>query len=184
MKNIIVCVVLAFLMIGSLCVISYAEEAAPVADEVTEASVISSALDRIFEFWELNKAEILAACSGIGAALSSFVIWIKSKPQFNTLQKSAKITDERETALIRGYNKVVEVNENQNEKIEQLTRAVESLQALVIDTEDIEKHIANMLSTAYTNSVLPQGVKDIISLEHAETLKIASKGVDELDAAD
>lgn len=169
MKRIIVCVILALLMLASLCVISFAE------DGNAEATVFESVLDRIFEWWEVNKAEILAACSGIGAALASFVLWLKSKPQFNILQKSAKITDERENALIKGYNEVVEVIGQYNENVKALTVQVQKLQTLVVDTEDIERHIATMLSTAYTNSVLPQGVKDIISLECAETMKIANK---------
>jgi hypothetical protein len=168
MKKVITFIMI-FTMLCAVCTVVVS------AEDGGAATTLESALDRLLEWWEVNKAEILAACSGLGAAFASFVLWLKSKPQFNILQKSAKITDERENALIKGYNEVVEVIGQYNENVKALTAQVQKLQTLVVDTEDIERHIATMLSTAYTNSVLPQGVKDIISLECAETMKIANK---------
>lgn len=169
MKKVITFIMI-FTLLCALCTVVASAE-----DGVAEPTVFESVLDRIFEWWEVNKAEILAACSGLGAALASAVVWLKSKKPFLSLMSSAKTTDERETALIKGYNEVVKVIKEYNDNVKELTAQVQKLQTLVVDTEDIERHIATMLSTAYTNSVLPQGVKDIISIECAETMKIANK---------
>ena len=169
MKKVITFIMI-FTLLCALCTVAVSAE-----DGVSGPTVFESVLDRIFEWWEVNKAEILAACSGLGAALASAVVWFKSKKPFLSLISSAKTTDERESALIKGYNEVVEVIKEYNDNVKELTAQVQKLQTLVVDTEDIERRIATMLSTAYTNSVLPQGVKDIISLECAETMKIANK---------
>ena len=133
-------------------------------------------LQRIFEWWEINKAEILAATSGFGAVISATFIWFKSKKPFLSLISSAKTTDERENALIKGYNEVVEVVKEYNSNIEKLTGEIVKLQTVVLDTEDIEAHIAKVLSTVYTNSIaLPQGVKDIINVECAQAMSIANR---------
>lgn len=168
MKKVITFIMI-FTMLCALCTVAVS------AEDGGTATTLESALDRLLEWWEVNKAEILAACSGLGAALASAVVWFKSKKPFLSLISSAKTTDERESALIKGYNEVVEVIKEYNDNVKELTAQVQKLQTLVVDTEDIERHIAKMLSTAYTNSVLPQGVKDIISLECAETMKIANK---------
>ena len=170
MKRIIVCIILAFIMLGSIAVISFAEE------QITAETFANGVLDRVFEWWEVNRAEILAACSGLGAALSGIIVWYKSKKPFISLMSSAKTTDEREVALIKGYNDMVEVVDKQSKIIESLSNKVDELQAQITNTENIEAHIAKVLSTVYTNSIaLPQGVKDMINVECAQCMTIANK---------
>ena len=171
MKRIIVCVVLALLMLGSLCVIAFAEGDAP-----ESAEVASGVLDRLFEWWETNKAEILAALSGMGAAACALISWMKSKKPFLSLISSAKTSDERERALIEGYNEMVEVVKEYNGNIKVLAEKVAELQTLVADTENIEAIIANILTTVYTNNdALPQGIKSLVSLDCAKAMTLANK---------
>ena len=151
---------------------------ASAAGSATEAAtdLISTLLSRIFEWWEANKAEILAACSGIGAFLSAAIVWYKSKKPFLSLITSAKTTDERETALIKGYNEMVDAVKAHTEEVKALREELLEVKRCVINTEDIEAHIAKVLSTVYTNSIaLPQGVKNMVNVECSQAMTIANR---------
>ena len=176
MKKVITFIIMFIFIFSALSVVAFAESGA--TENVKSA--LDGILDRLFEWWEANKAEILAALSGVGAVVCAVASWFKSKRPFLSLISSAKVTHEREIELIKGYNEVVEVIKGYNEKVEALTGEVAKLQKLVSNTEDIESHIAKILSTVYTNNAaLPQGVKELIRLECVDAMKIAKADLGE-----
>lgn len=152
-------------MLAMTSVVCFAAEDAP----------SETLLDRVIEWWEANKAEILASVSGVGAIVYGAFMWIKSKKPLMSLLGTAKTTDERENALIKGYNEMVGVVDAQCKIIEALGQKVAEMQAQITNTENIEAHIAKVLSTVYTNSLLPQGVKDMVNVECAQCMTIANK---------
>ena len=175
MKKVITFIIMFIFIFSALSVVAFAE-----GEARNSKDMVKVILDRVLEWWEANKAEILAALSGLGAVVCSIASWVKSKRPFLSLISSAKVTHERELELIKGYNEVVEVIKGYNEKVEALTGEVAKLGKLVADTEDIESHITKILSTVYThNDALPQGVKELIRLECVDAMKIAKADLGE-----
>lgn len=169
--------VITFIIILTLAFAIFAVPASA-AGSATEAAtdIINAVLNRVFEWWEANKAEILAACSGLGAAISGAIVWYKSKKPFISLITSAKTTDERENALIKGYNEMVDAVKAHTEEVKAFRTELAEVKGYVINTEDIEAHIAKVLSTVYTNSIaLPQGVKNMINVECAQAMTVANR---------
>ena len=168
MKKILFFIMFIMLM-ASFTVVASAE------GDVPDGNIADNVLDRVIEWWEDNKAEILASVSGVGAIVYGAVMWLKSKKPLLALLGTAKTTDERENALIKGYNEMVGVVDAQCKIIEALGQKVAELQVQITNTENIEAHIAKVLSTVYTNSLLPQGVKNMVNVECAQCMTIANK---------
>jgi hypothetical protein len=76
MKKVITFIMIFALLCLTFGVVAYAEDGSTAASVKT---VLDGILDRVFEWWNANKAEILAACSGLGAAFASVVLWLKNK---------------------------------------------------------------------------------------------------------
>ena len=69
MKKVITFIIMFIFIFSALSVVAFAESGA--TENVKSA--LDGILDRLFEWWEANKAEILAALSGVGAVVCAVV---------------------------------------------------------------------------------------------------------------
>lgn len=140
-----------------------------------------SVLDRLLEWWAAYKVEIQTVAGFIITAIfTAFGKHLANKVT-DLGKKFAKKIDERSDAsdsktneLVDAYNNNVEETHLLCQEVVKLGAKVEEIFKTTLDTEKMEEHIARMLMTAYTNSKLPNGVKDIISSEGAQIIKITS----------
>lgn len=166
MKRLCSILALAVIIATTLTLTAFAETdgAGGVADTV---------LTRIFEWWEINKTEILAATSGIGAAIGYLAIYFKNKKPFENLTALARTSDKNTSNLVEAYNNLAEEYNRQSAEFTNLKEELARIEGYVLNVENIEHHLAKVLSMVYTGSALPNGVKDMVNVECAQAITIA-----------
>ena len=153
--------------------------------------------DRLVEIWDTYSAEILSG-GGIFTVVGGLVIfWRKIKP---LLQKALTVL----SALVTGVDDETKKPTQQSrvlngivDGVEKLDKRIEALDAAIQERDDVKRHfeavekelcaLARALTLVYSNSKLPQGVKDQVSLECAECISTARediKGVESPEVSD
>ena len=158
----------ALILMMLFCVVASAES--------PDANTVDTVLTRLFEWWDINKTEILAATSWIGTVVLCIVTKRAQKKPLANIATLAGSSNRKSDDLIKSYNDLVEAYNRQSEEFAYLKNKIAELERNVLNTENIEGHIANILQTVYCNSsALPQGAKNIVSLECAECRTIVAK---------
>ena len=187
MKKIFVFVMILALM-AAMAVPAAASEAVTETAPVTEDD---SLVTRLYEVWDSYSAEILSG-GGICAMITGLIVfWKKIKPilvgvvsalstLINGVDDKTKIPTQQSKVL----NGIVEGIEGLDKRVDEFSRSVESVKA---EREATAEHIkaverelcalAKAFELAYSNSKLPQGVKDLVSMECAECVKLAETDI-------
>ena len=173
MKRILTLFILISAVIMAFTVCAYAEE-------VGSDTSISTVYEKAIEWWRANEDEITSIASLAATAVFG-LIYGKIKSGINDLiSKNGFLVNANTSSnktmgeLIVGYNSQVdEIKVLRAENAELKSINEQNAKEIVAIKKEIGI-IAHIISTAYCNSkALPQGTKDIISLECAECMKIA-----------
>ena len=183
MKKLLTLFILVTAMMIAFTVCAYAEGASP-----EDATSLSSVYDRAVEWWKANEDEITAFATMVATAIFG-IFYSKIKLGINDLiGKNGFLVNANTSSnktmgeLVVGYNSQVDEIKLLRVENAELRRIIEQNAADIAALKGEIVHIARILTTAYTNSVLPQGVKDIISIECAECMRQA--GITELVTGD
>ena len=147
-------------------------------DEVGAGGVdIDTVFTRVLEWWKTNSEEIMAVggfiITGIFTAFGKFLSNKISKIGDRTekkIEESYGSSAAKTNELVEAYNDVVDVLVALKERLSELCEKIGSLEQKTLETEEIEESIARILTTAYTNSRLPNGTKDMINTECAQII--------------
>lgn len=153
----------------------------PPAEDAEGGVAYTSIFDRMLEWWAAYKVEIqtvagfivTAIFTGIGKHLANKITSL-GKDTAKKIDERSNASDVKTNELVDAYNKNADETELLRQEVVRLGAKVEEIFKTTLDTEKMEEHIARMLMTAYTNSKLPNGAKDIISSEGAQIIKITS----------
>ena len=159
-----------------------ADEVDSVEDEKYSTS-FDTVLTRLLEWWDVNKAEIIAAAGFIGAAILTF-LWNKIKKfltdivsKIISLISSTNASTDNIKSLIKGYNGQTDEISALRGELSETKRKLESANNKLEEVEELIGHIAHILTTVYTNSkALPQGVRDMVNIECAHCMKLVDLG--------
>lgn len=142
---------------------------------------LSTVYERAIEWWDTYQEEITSIISlGVTAIIGYFVSkiksWIKDLIRKNGVLENATASSSNKVGeLIVGYNgqtdeiRALRVENSELRKInEQNAREITAVKHEIA-------HIAQILTTVYTNSkALPQGVRDMVNIECAKCMRLAS----------
>lgn len=166
-------------------------------DIETDVSV-STVYEKALEWWRANENEITSFLTMTATALFGIFyskiklgindLIVKNGSLINANANSNKVQGE----LIVGYNSQVDEIKTLRAENAELTKINEQNAADIEVIKSEIAHIAHILTTVYTNSkALPQGVKDIVTLECAECIRkagattlILGDGINEDDKTD
>ena len=172
---------------------------APVTAFAVEVTVEGEEIDyntiftRVWEFVEENKTEVVSAVgSGLVLAVNAIIKSANSKENkklgelVNTLQEDAQIKNKVQTSIvdavnqmISGYNVMKDSNDNLKIGYADMRKAYEINATREDDRNRLigavmvqNTAILEMFATIYVhNKNIPQGVKDLVILTYANTLK-------------
>ncbi len=149
----------------------------PPSEDGAGSVSVDTVLAGVFEYCYLNKAEIMSAAglciSALFAALWKSLVKKISNFKQDTNDKigeTSKASNKKINELVDAYNRNAEETKLLRESIELLCAKVDEVDKKTLETEEIEESIAKILNTAYTASILPNGIKDMISTECAHII--------------
>ncbi len=161
------------------------EDSAPAAEE-SGASIFT----RLIEIWNTYSAELLSGGGIITVVGGLFVAWKKIKPFLLEIVTKLKellygeSSSGAPTKQSKVLNGIVDGIEDLDKKIEEFQRIVDMINTEKNATKEhfeaVEKalcSLAKALELAYSNSKLPQGVKDLVSLECAACIRTAEEDI-------
>ncbi len=138
---------------------------------------VDTVLTRVFEWWETNKAEIMSvvglAISAIFAAFGKHIANKITNFKNDTNEKidnTSKASNDKINELVEAYNRNADETKALRQEIALLCVKVDEVDKKTLETEEIEESIARILTTAYTNSRLPNGTKEMINTECAQII--------------
>ena len=165
------------------------ESVAPDVTEDNEGEV--RMFDRLSEIWDTYSEEIISG-GGIFTVVSGLVIfWRKIKP---LLHKALAVL----SALVTGVDDETKKPTQQSrvlngivDGVEKLDKRIEALDAALQERDDVKRHfeavekelcaLARAVTLVYSNSKLPQGVKDQVNLECAECIRTAREDIESVE---
>ena len=149
----------------------------PPSEEGAGGVSVDAILARVFEWWELNKAEIMSVVGlGVSAMFAAFGKHIANKisnldkDTTKKIGESSEASNKKINELVDAYNKNAEETKALRESIESLAGKVDEVDKKTLETEEIEVGIARMLNAAFSRLKLPNGTKDVVGAELAQII--------------
>lgn len=183
MKKIILfalCVFILMSVFGTVCFATEVETEAPV-EETTETDVFT----RIWEFCTEYKGEVLSIVGDTGIITTIAYVLFKlvshkksSDKSIEEVKELAGISVKNQSDIVNVVNKMIDSYNTLAEEHTKLKSAYEKYEAdeaerskaISIMTVELNA-ILEIISSAYQNSKLPQGVKDMVAVKYAKCIK-------------
>ncbi len=170
-------------------------EAEDAADVTTDSAPTveegeSSIFTRLYEIWDTYSAELLSGGGILTIVVGLLAAWKKIKPFLIEIVAKLKelISGESSTGAptkqSRVLNGIVDGIEDLDKRIAEFQHIVDMINTEKTATKEhfaaVERalcSLAKALELAYSNSKLPQGVKDLVSIECAACIRAAEDDI-------
>jgi hypothetical protein len=185
MKKIILFALCAFILIsifGTICLATEPVTADVPMEETTEANDIFT---RIWEFVTEYKGEVLSIVGDTGIITTVAYVLFKlasykktSNKDMEEVKKLAGTTVQNQSDIVGVVNKLIDSYNALAEEHEKLKATYEKYEseeadrskAISVMTLELNA-LLEIISSAYVNSNLPQGTKDMVAVKYAKCLK-------------
>ena len=188
MKKIILfalCVFILMSVFGMVCFATESPVEAPVENTETEETAEADVFTRIWEFCLEYKGEVLSIVGDTGIIGTVAYILFKlashkksSDKSIEEVKELAGISVKNQSDIVTVVNKLIDSYNTLAEEHEKLKTTYERYEsdeaerskAISIMTVELNA-ILEIISSAYQNSKLPQGVKDMVAVKYAKCIK-------------